>query len=221
MWKRCARALTLSPRVPALGKRGRPNQERLKNGLHPPHGGGGIRPSNNSKINSGNVLSPSRPRATLLRLPEVLRRRNTQMGRPFYAVIIPLGDSPDQGLPRPPRPGRPGHRPDQGLPGGGEYPDQGLPGGEYPDQGLPGEGGSPDHGFNPDYPDQGLPGGGGRPPRPGHLPSRPGRPIDPGFGWGGGERPGHRPPRPERPTDPGYGVGEEHPDQGLPPELGP
>jgi hypothetical protein len=145
------------------------------------------------------------------------------MPRPFYAVIIPLGEAPEHE--------RPGHRPDQGLPGGGGYPDQpiyhpghpdhGLP--AYPDQGLPGGegGGSPDQGFNPDYPDQGLPGGGGRPPRPGHLPSRPGRPGDPGFGWGGGERPGHRPVRPGRPVDPGYGVGENQPDQGLPPELGP
>jgi hypothetical protein len=41
------------------------------------------------------------------------------------------------------------------------------------------------------HPDQGLPGG--RPPRPGQLPSRPGRPVDPD-----------------------YGVGAEHPDQGLP-----
>jgi hypothetical protein len=78
----------------------------------------------------------------------------------------------------------------------------GVPG--HPDQGLPGGGA---------YPDQGLPG------RPGF----PGRPIDPGFGWGGGEHPGNRPPgsfpgfpaRPShpiapggRPIDPGWGVEE-------------
>jgi hypothetical protein len=133
------------------------------------------------------------------------------MGRPFYAVIIPLGDSPDQGLPRPPRPGRPGRPVDPGYgvdEGGGGHPDQGF-NPDYPDQGLP-DGERPDHGFNPNYPDQGLPGAGGRP---GHLPSRPGRPIDPGFGWGGGERPGH-------PIAPGGRPGG-HPDQGLPPELGP
>ena len=132
------------------------------------------------------------------------------MGKPFYAVIIPLGEGghPDQGLP----PGVPGY-PDQGLPGGGEYPDQGLPGRP------PHVGNRPPGSWNrPEYPSQG--------------PVRPGRPVDPGFGWGGGERPGNRPPgswpgRPShpiapggRPTDPGYGVGEEHPDQGLPPELG-
>ena len=81
------------------------------------------------------------------------------MGRPFYAVIIPLGE---------------GGHPDQGLPGGGYYPDQGLPGGgngNYPDQGLPGR---PPHvgnrppGSRPEYPSQG--------------PVRPGRPVDPGFG---------------------------------------
>jgi hypothetical protein len=121
------------------------------------------------------------------------------MGRPFYAVIIPLGE---------------GGHPDQGLPGGGYYPDQGLPGGgngNYPDQGLPGR---PPHvgnrppGSRPEYPSQG--------------PVRPGRPVDPGFGWGGGEHPGNRPPgswdrpeypstgpvRPERPIDPGYGIPE-------------
>jgi hypothetical protein len=87
------------------------------------------------------------------------------------------------------------------------------------------------------HPDQGLPGG------------RPGRPIDPSFGWGGGEHPshglpgfpgapghpGHLPARPGRPTDPGYGIEEggeeagqlpvwpldpEHPDVGLPPVAG-
>ena len=145
------------------------------------------------------------------------------MPRPFYAVIIPLGEGghPDQGLPggggQPTPPiYHPGH-PDHGLPA---YPDQGLPGGEggegggeYPDQGLPGR---PPHVGN-------RPPGSGRPPYPSTGPVRPGRPIDPGFGWGGGEHPGNRPPRPGRPTDPGYGVdaGDEHPDQGLPPELGP
>lgn len=105
------------------------------------------------------------------------------MGKPFYAVIIPLtGDHPDQGLPEP----SPGH-PDQGLPGGGYYPDQGLPGRpDYPSQGpvRPGWGGGerPSHGLPPSFPG-----------RPGHLPARPGRPVDPS-----------------------YGVGEGHPDQGLP-----
>jgi hypothetical protein len=128
------------------------------------------------------------------------------MGRPFYAVIIPLGDSPDQGLPRPPRPGRPGHRPDQGF-----NPD-------YPDQGLPGSPDYPDHGFNPDYPNQGLP---GRPDYPSQGPVRPGRPVDPGFGWGGGERPGHPIAPGGRPGGrPDQGFNPNHPDQGLPPELG-
>jgi hypothetical protein len=98
-------------------------------------------------------------------------------------------------------------------PGGGRFPDNSLPGGE--------DGGYPDHGFNPDYPDQGLPGGGGRPPRPGQGLPHPGRPvdpgwgwggggerpIDPGYGWGGGERPGHGLPHPGRPVDPGWGWG--------------
>ena len=121
------------------------------------------------------------------------------MGRPFYAVIIPLGE---------------GGHPDQGLPGGGYYPDQGLPGGgngNYPDQGLPGR---PPHvgnrppGSRPEYPSQG--------------PVRPGRPVDPDYGWEG--RPphvGNRPPgswnpeypsqgpvRPGRPIDPGFGIPE-------------
>ena len=115
-------------------------------------------------------------------------------------MIIPLGDAPP-GL---------GHHPDQGLPGGGSggspehpiyhpgHPDHGLP--AYPDQGLPDTGGD-------EYPDQGLP---GRPPRPGNRPPGSGRPP----------RPTHPISRPGRPVDPGYGVGEEHPDQGLPPELG-
>jgi hypothetical protein len=121
------------------------------------------------------------------------------MGRPFYAVIIPLGE---------------GGHPDQGLPGGGYYPDQGLPGSP------PGIWPNPPGGGN--YPDQGLPGFGGRPPHPGQGLPGGGRPIDPGFGWGGGERPGHPiAPGGGRPVDPGYGVGEAGPDQGLPPELGP
>ena len=136
------------------------------------------------------------------------------MPQPFYAVIIPLGA---------------GGHPDQGLPGGGGYyPDQGLPGGPetdppYPDQGLPGR--PPHVGNRP-------PGSWNRPEYPSQGPVRPGRPVDPGYGWGGGEHPGNRPPgsypgrpstgpvRPGWPTDPGYGVGGERPDQGLPPELG-
>ena len=104
----------------------------------------------------------------------------------------------------------------------------------------PGRPGRPDQGFNPDYPDQGLP---GAPGRPGHLPAYGGsRPVDPGFGHGGGEHPSHRPPwhRPEiefppGPTDPDWGIEAgahpEHPvylpldppgqpDQGLPPVAG-
>ena len=77
-----------------------------------------------------------------------------------------------------------GH-PDQGLPGGGYYPDQGLPG-------------------RPEYPSQGPVRPGGRPEYPSQGPVRPGRPVDPGYGWGGGEYPGNRPP------------GTEYPGQGLP-----
>jgi hypothetical protein len=134
------------------------------------------------------------------------------MGRPFYAVIIPLGE---------------GGHPDQGLPGGGYYPDQGLPGGPetdppYPDQGLPGR--PPHVGNRP-------PGSWNRPEYPSQGPVRPGRPVDPGYEWGGRPpRPGNRPPgswdRPEhpstgpvlpdgRPIDPGYGIdadlGPAHP----------
>jgi hypothetical protein len=123
------------------------------------------------------------------------------MARAQIALIIPLGDAPVGGIPG--------------------YPDQGLPGG--------GNGHRPDQGFNPDYPSQGGPGGGespgqglpGYPGRPGHPIAPGGRPVDPGFGWGGGEHPSQRPPHGGRPVDPGYGVGEERPDQGLPPELGP
>jgi hypothetical protein len=75
---------------------------------------------------------------------------------------------------------------------------------------------------------------GNRPPgsypgRPGHLPSYPGRPIDPDWGVDGGEvwppippqRPPHvwpRPPGGGLPIDPGWGVGgrPERPDHGLP-----
>ena len=114
------------------------------------------------------------------------------MGRPFYAVIIPLGE---------------GGHPDQGLPGGGYYPDQGLPGGggggEYPDQGLPGRpphvGNRPPGSGRPPHVGNRPPGSWNRPEYPSQGPVRPGRPVDPGFGWGGGEG---------------------HPDQGLPPELG-
>jgi hypothetical protein len=67
------------------------------------------------------------------------------------------------------------------------------------------------------HPDQGLPAPGGRP---GHLPARPGRPVDPGWGWGGGGRPPHvwpRPPSGGLPVDPDWGVEEgAHPDHGLP-----
>jgi hypothetical protein len=97
--------------------------------------------------------------------------------------------------------------------------------------GRPGGGGptDPDWGIDEGgHPDHGLPGGGwgGRPPHAGHLPSRPGRPVDPGFGrpgggWGGG-RPDHGLPKPPHvwpkppggglPVDPGWGVGEEHPE---------
>jgi len=76
------------------------------------------------------------------------------------------------------------------------------------DEGYPGAPGHPDHE---------LPGRPGRPPRP---PG--GRPIDPGFGWGGGERPGHLPSHGGRPIDPGFGV-EEGGDIGIwpvPPEGG-
>ena len=118
------------------------------------------------------------------------------MPRPFYAVIIPLGEGghPDQGLPWP------------GRPGGG-YPDQGLPGGPetdppYPDQGLPGR--PPHVGNRP-------PGSWDRPEYPSQGPVRPGRPVDPDYGWEG--RPPHVGNRP-----PGSYPGR--PDQGLPPELG-
>ena len=84
------------------------------------------------------------------------------MGRnPFYAVIIPLGDSGpvDPGYGRPGGGGGSGNRPSQPIyhPG---HPDHGhIP---YPDQGLPagGQGGHPSHPIHiPGVPDQGLPEG--------------------------------------------------------------
>jgi hypothetical protein len=96
---------------------------------------------------------------------------------------------------------------------------------------IPLEDGEPSHPIappSPGYPDQGLPepqpphvGIWPRPPHVGGGPVRPGRPVDPGFGWGGGEHPSTGPIRPGRPIDPGFGVGGGHhpdyPDQGLPP----
>jgi hypothetical protein len=120
------------------------------------------------------------------------------MGRPFYAVIIPLGE---------------GGHPDQGLPGGGYYPDQGLPGGgNYPDQGLPGGGLRPGHPIAPGGRpvDPGFGWGGGE--RPGH-PIAPGggRPVDPGFGY-----PSERPDQ-GLPPELGVGdIGPAHP--WVPPE---
>jgi hypothetical protein len=108
------------------------------------------------------------------------------MARAQIALIIPLGDAPGY---------IPGLRPDQGLPGSPNYPDQGLPPG------------------SPGYPDQGLP---GYPGRPGHPIAPGGRPIDPGYGWGGGEYPSTGPVRPGRPVDPSWGINEGRPDQGLP-----
>ena len=114
--------------------------------------------------------------------------------------------------------GRPGGRPDQGLPGQGGHPDQGLPGsGAHPGNRPPGSGGGgiPDHEL-PDQPPPNLapgwtlvlmrgPGGkwvyaamapGSPPPRP--LP-----------GPGGGDRPDQ--------GLPGGGLpGQGRPDQGLP-----
>ena len=94
------------------------------------------------------------------------------MSKPFYAVIIPLGEGQgpvDPGFGRPGGGGG-GPRPDQGLPGdqGGYpsqpiyhpgHPDHGLP--PFPNQGLPGQGqgGRPDQGLPP-FPSQGLPEGG-------------------------------------------------------------
>ena len=91
------------------------------------------------------------------------------MSKPFYAVIIPLGEGPTDpgfggGIAQHPRP-------DQGLPGGQGghpsqpiyhpgHPDHGLP--PFPSQGLPGQGsgGRPSHPIHiPGVPDQGLPEG--------------------------------------------------------------
>jgi len=79
--------------------------------------------------------------------------------------------------------GRPGERPDQGLPGGRpNRPDQGLPGsGGRPDQGLPGSGGRPDQGLPGNQPgiDNTLPGG--RPNIPNNeLPTTPPPQVAPG-----------------------------------------
>ena len=107
------------------------------------------------------------------------------MSKPFYAVIIPLGEGPvDPGFGRPGGGWGGGPRPDQGLPGGQGghpsqpiyhpgHPDHGLP--AFPDQGLPGggQGGRPDQGLPP-FPSQGLPGGsGGQPSHPIHIPGVP------------------------------------------------
>ena len=71
----------------------------------------------------------------------------------------------------------------------------------------------PEHPVDPDYgidegePDHpGIGGGPIIPGRPGHGLPWPGRPVDPGWGWGGGERPGHGLPWPGRPVDPDYGI---------------
>ena len=139
------------------------------------------------------------------------------MGRPIYAVIIPLGEGEFPGRPPGIWPG--GGYPDQGLPGGPEGPAVDPP---YPDQGLPGR--PPHVGNRP-------PGSWDRPEYPSQGPVRPGRPIDPGYGWEGrpphvGNRPpGSYPGRPDQglPGQPGVWPrppGGEHPDQGLPPELG-
>ena len=99
--------------------------------------------------------------------------------------------------------GRPGGRPDQGLPGGGGHPDQGLPGsGAHPGNRPPGSGGGgiPDH----------------------ELPDQPPPNLAPGWtlvlmrGPGGQvgvcrDGPGSPPPRPLPPG------GGGQPDQGLPP----
>lgn len=110
--------------------------------------------------------------------------------QPFLAMILPVsGGHPDNSLPPVP-------------PGGGLTPSHPIviPGAP------PGAPGSPE---NPIYwpiaPDQGLP---GRPPYPSQGPVRPGRPVDPGWGWGGGEHPSTGPVRPGRPVDPGYGIPE-------------
>ena len=108
--------------------------------------------------------------------------------------------------------GRPGGRPDQGLPGGGGHPDQGLPGmGGRPDQGLPGGG----HISNR------PPGSGGGGIPDNELPDTPPPQLAPGYTlvlirhqnkWTyAAIAPGSPPPRPL----PGPGGGDR-PDQGLP-----
>jgi hypothetical protein len=117
-----------------------------------------------------------------------------------------------------------GHRPDQGLPGGGNYPSQGLP--VYPDQGLP-----PSMGGG--RPDNTLPGG-GQPGIPDHeLPSHPPPQVAPGYTlvlvrqegkWHYAViAPGSPPPRPLPPSEgrpdntlPGGGMPPPRPDQGGP-----
>jgi len=165
------------------------------------------------------------------------------------------GEHPDNALPVFPL------HPDQGLPPtGGGYPDQGLPdhgGGAHPDHGLPDQGLPPGTIYPPLPPgpikgravlgvfvyyqgrmhqhfvvvDVGA--------RPDHgLPEhRPERPVDPGYGVGGGQPPrpdqglpgAGQPPRPDQglpgqrpglPPHPGQGLPAQpppRPDQGLPP----
>jgi hypothetical protein len=130
------------------------------------------------------------------------RRPHGGPGRPVDPDYgVDEGEYPDQGLP----PGFPGY-PDQGLPGSPAYPDQGLPGRPpRPDQGLPIYPGLPGQGLPipPVYPGQGLP--------------RPPRPVDPDWGYGGGEYPDQglpgRPPRPDQGL-PGFPGRPSHP---LPP----
>lgn len=138
--------------------------------------------------------------------------------------------APDQGLPgggpgiwpRPPS----GGRPDNSLPGGGRPP--------RPDNSLPGGGRPPSGGTKPVEPDEGeagqLPSAGAEHPSqlpaagfilvyhpiygwiyiPAEgMPSRPGRPVDPGYGHPEGGRPDNSLPG-----------GGEHPDNTLPPPQG-
>jgi len=134
-------------------------------------------------------------------------------GHPSHPIIIPP-DAIGPGVPS--RPifidpgfgvGRP-DRPNQGLPGGGNYPSQGLPGQDgrpdRPSHELPGMGGHPwlpGYGnrpgvkppivYPPGFPDQGLPPTPGLPPlAPSHpivgVPDRGQLPVDPGYGQEGG-----------------------------------
>jgi len=114
------------------------------------------------------------------------------MGRPFYAVIIPL----EAGAPEHPIAPTPPGYPDQGLPVPPDYPSQGPigpPPGIWP---------RPPGGGHPSHPIHRPPGiwGGGRPP------------VDPGYGVPGG-RPDQGLPGGEYPSQ-GLPAG---PDQGLPP----